>query len=235
MVILGAILVVAIAAWSFFGSTGDSHQPLPETPVAPQSKAAAEKPTVPPVDTKPAATDVQPVKKPTLTLAQIVARARTWEPEYIQYIGKSSPEMTSRDHDGKPVKLSDYKGRNVLVVFWAMWCEPCRSEIPGLIALRKATAEDKLAIIAISTDRMSDDPIANNTMYGQLVAKLKQFVASNKINYTVVTLPGHLEGPYAQVNSLPSTFFIDAEGKIKLATTGAIPLRDVEAVLAADK
>jgi peroxiredoxin len=235
MAVLGAILVVAIAAWSFFGGIGSSHQPLPETPAQPQPQATAEKPSDPPVSTKPATADAPPIKKPTLTLVQIVERARTWEPEYIQYIGKPSPEIVAKDLDGKPVKLSDYKGRNVLVVFWATWCEPCRSEIPGLITLRKASAEDKLAIIAISTDRMADDPIINNSMYGQLVTKLKQFAASNKINYTVVTLPGHLEGPYAQINSLPSTFFIDPEGRIKLATNGAMPLKDVEAVLAADK
>jgi thiol-disulfide isomerase/thioredoxin len=235
MAVLGAILLVAIAAWSFFGGTGNSPQPLPETPAAPQPKADVGKPSAPPVDTKPAAADTGPAKKPTLTVAQVVARAKTWEPAYIRYIGKPSPEIIARDLGGKPVKLSDYKGRNVLVVFWATWCPPCKEEIPGLIRLRRTVPEDKLAIIAVSTDRMSDDPIANNTMYEQLVGLLKRFVISNKINYTVVTLPGHMDSPYAQVNSLPSTFFIDQEGRIKLATAGAMPLGDVEAILAADK
>jgi thiol-disulfide isomerase/thioredoxin len=132
-------------------------------------------------------------------------------------------------------KLSDYKGKDVMLVFWAMWCGPCKEEIPSLVKLRQSIPEDKLAIIAVSTDRASNDPIINNSMYDKLVQRLKDFAATWQMNYTVVTLPSSSQRPYTDVNALPSAFFISPDGTIKLATAGLVPLRDIEAILAAEK
>jgi thiol-disulfide isomerase/thioredoxin len=230
-----AALVVGIVAWSFFADAGDSNQPLPEAPATTQPQAEAGRPSDPPAGAKPAEAGAPPATKPTLTLAQIAARAKTWEPAYEQYVGKPSPEIAARDLGGNPVKLSDYKGRNVLVVFWATWCPPCKEEIPSLIKLRKTMSEDKLAIIAISADRMSDDPVANNTMMPELIAMLKTFSKRYNINYTVVTMPSHMDEPFASVNILPTAFFISPEGNMKFIVQGMAPLKDIEAILAAEK
>lgn len=219
--IAAIVLAVVILAAMFFYR--DVSNKKPEIP-APVQPAAENKPSP-----EPTAASVK------LTLAQIAARARTWEPQFQTYAGKEAPEFSARDLDGKVHKLSDYKGRDVMLVFWAMWCGPCKEEIPSLIKLRQSMPEDKLAIIAISTDQMARDPIINNSMYDKLVARLKDFVAQWKINYTVVTMPSSTVSPYSRINSLPSAFFIAPDGTVKMATAGLVPLRDMEAILAAEK
>ena len=62
---------------------------------------------------------------------------------------------------------------------------------------------------------------------------VKKFVAEGKINYTVLTDPGALPGPYNAINAIPSSFFIDPEGKIKLATSGLISLGEIKAIIQA--
>ena len=108
----------------------------------------------------------------------------------------------------------------MLLIFWATWCGPCLIEIPHLITLRKSTSEGELAMLAISREP---------------AALVKRFAAANKLNYTVLIDQGKMPLPYAQVNSIPSSFFIEPDGKIKLATAGLIPLDDIKAILQAKR
>jgi thiol-disulfide isomerase/thioredoxin len=223
-VVLGAVVVVWMVSRG--GATPkqtDNTLSLVQVPPSPP---------VPPAPPVPGVAQVAQVKP---TLAQIAAGARTWEPQFKGYFGKQMPDLVARDLDGKEIKVSDYKGRNVLLLFWATWCAPCRAEIPGFIELRKKTPEDKLAIIAVSTDRMSNDPIANYTMHDKLVSALRDFARNSGMNYTVVTVPSRVERPYSLAQALPSAFFIDPNGKLKFATAGLVPLKDTEAILAAEK
>jgi len=162
--------------------------------------------------------DPQLAARSTVSLNNIIRAARTWQPAYAPWYGKPAPDFTLADLAGKEHKLSDYRGKNVLLVFWATWCPPCRREIPGLIELRKTVGEDKLAMLAISNEKLT---------------LVKKFVAEGKINYTVLTDPGALPGPYNAINAIPSSFFIDPEGKIKLATSGLISLGEIKAILQA--
>jgi peroxiredoxin len=90
---------------------------------------------------------------------------------------------------------------------------------PGLIELRKTISREKLAILAISRE----DP-----------TRLKKFVDWAKINYTVLLNPTYMPAPYNNVTSIPSSFFINPEGKIKLATLGVLPLESTKAILLAE-
>ncbi len=173
-----------------------------------------------PAQSEPVTKPVQygPVITAKVSLSDIIRAARTWRPAYTSWYGKPAPDFTLADLAGKEHKLSDYRGKNVLLVFWATWCSPCRREIPGLIELRKTVGEDKLAMLAISNEELD------------LVTK---FVPQAKINYTVLTDPGALPGPYNTINSIPCSFFIDPEGKIKLATSGLISFGEIKAVLQA--
>jgi thiol-disulfide isomerase/thioredoxin len=235
-VVLGAVMV----AWMISGDGTTPQQadvaagskPLPPATPVPSSPPV---PPAPQAPSAPAATKIPQVVKVKATLAQIAAGARTWEPQLMDYFGKQMPDLVARDLDGKEVKVSGYKGRNVLLFFWATWCAPCRAEIPGFIELRKKTPEDKLAIIAVSTDRLSNDPIINNSMHDKLVVALRDFAQSSGVNYTVVTVPSHVERPYSLAQALPSAFFIDPNGILKFATAGLVPLKDTEAILAAEK
>ena len=162
-------------------------------------------------NTGPLATEVK-----TVSLNDIIKAARTWRPGYQTWYGKPAPDFTLTDLAGKEHKLSDYKGKNVLIIFWATWCGPCLREIPALIELRKTVSEDDLAMLAISNESPA------------LVGK---FVEQAKMNYTVLIDRGGLPDPYNTISAIPSGFFIDRQGKIKLATTGLVSLDEIKAIL----
>jgi peroxiredoxin len=154
------------------------------------------------------------------TLEDIFKSAQTWGPAFKPWFGKSAPDFTVTDIEGKQHSLSSYRGKNVLVVFWATWCPPCHKEIPHLIELRKEMSEDELAIIAISNE-------APGTV--------KAFANSKGINYSVASVAGAmLPSPFADVTSIPTAFYIDRNGRIKLATVGLVELDDTKAILKAE-
>ena len=156
-----------------------------------------------------------------LNLNDVIRNARSWEPTYQKWYGKKAPDFTIADINGKTHKLSDYYGKDVMIVFWATWCQPCITEIPHLIALRNLISDEKLAILAISNERKET---------------VQNFLKSQKINYTVLTSDSRaLPSPYNSVNSIPTSFFIDSEGKIKLATSGMTSLGDIRAILRAER
>lgn len=164
---------------------------------------------------------------PKPTLNDIVSAARTWGPAYKSWIGKTAPDFTLSDLNGKWHKLSEYRGKDVMLVFWATWCGPCIMEIPHLIELRESTGEDKLAMLAITYITV---------MPPNTVERIRDFVRQNrKINYTILAVDAdRMPAPYNQVNAIPCSFFIDPQGKIKFATEGLISLGEVRAILAAE-
>lgn len=150
--------------------------------------------------------------------AEYIANPQTtWDVAFASSFGEDAPDFSVEDIDGKTHKLSDYQGRNVVVVFWATWCPACNLEIPHLIELRNILAEDKLAILAISNEEPEH---------------LKKFAESKGINYTVASLGDKpLPEPFANVTSIPTSFFIDPEGKIKFAAVGLVPLADAKVIM----
>jgi peroxiredoxin len=149
-------------------------------------------------------------------LQEIIEDAETWSPAFTDWFGKMAPDFTVTDITGKRHRLSDYRGKDVIVNFWATYCGACRMEIPHLIEARKAFGKDDLEIIAISHEQP------------QLVEK---FAAQEKINYTVAASPGALRSPFGDVKYIPCTFFIDPQGRIRLATLGMVCLVEVKAIL----
>jgi len=156
--------------------------------------------------------------KPKLSLNDIIKNARTWSAAYQSWYGKPAPNFTLTDITGKDHRLSDYRGRSVMLIFWATWCQPCIIEIPHLIALRNIISKDKLAMLAISNEQPE---------------RVKTFVSERKLNYTVLLNPQNMPEPYSYVNAIPSSFFIDPNGRIKLATTGLLSLPEIKAILQA--
>ena len=152
------------------------------------------------------------------SIQDIIAAARTWQPVYVHWCGSMAPDFTLPDINGQQHKLSDYRGKDVIVVFWATWCGPCKMEIPNLIELRNTISQDKLAILAISNE--SPDLV-------------KTFVSDQKINYTVLLNQGQMPIPYGSVTGIPCSFFIDTEGRIKLATEGLLSFDETKAILQA--
>lgn len=156
-----------------------------------------------------------------LILNEVVKNARMWRPEFTSWFGKTAPDMTITDISGKKHSLKDYRGKNVILVFWATWCGPCIMEIPHLNALRSKLSEDKLIILAISNEPES---------------LVKKFAVSRKISYNVFSVDSlDMPSPFSDIEYLPSSFFIDPNGIIKLATTGTLNQDDMEAIIRAEK
>ncbi|MHC4112212.1 MAG: peroxiredoxin family protein [Planctomycetota bacterium] len=158
-----------------------------------------------------------------LSLNDVIRSRKYWDTAFTSWYGKMAPDFHLTDITGKQHRLSDYRGKDVMLVFWATWCRPCIMEIPSLVELRKTTDEDKLAMLAISYIT----PPNTTEM-------VKSLAEQRKLNYTVISVDAsNVSEPYNQVNSIPCSFFIDPEGKIKLATIGVLSLNAINAILQA--
>ena len=167
------------------------------------------------IDRNPAVSKSAPAKGPA-GLEGIVKAAQTWEAAFPAWDGKAVPDFAIEDINGKTHKLSDYHGKNLLVVFWATWCPSCNAEIPHLMELRKAYNGDQLAILAISNESPE---------------VLKDFVTKKGINYTVASINSTPPAPFASVTSIPTTFYIGPDGKIKLTALGLVPVSQAKAII----
>jgi peroxiredoxin len=163
---------------------------------------------------------------PKLPLSEIIKQRKSWVPAYTKWYGKEAPDFTVTDLNGKKHTLSEYRGKNVMLIFWATWCPPCIAEIPHLIELRKQIGEDKLIMLGISCI----DP--RNT-----TEAVRKFVTANPvINYPVTsTDEATMPGPYNLISSIPSSFFITPDGKIKLVTEGMVPFPQMKAIIEAEQ
>ncbi len=115
--------------------------------------------------------------------------------------GKTAPAFTLTDVDGKTVSLADYKGKVVMVDFWATWCGPCKLELPHLVDLQKQYADKDFVILGLSMD--DDKP-----------EMVKQFAEENGLPYTIVMGDEGTQGRYG-VTGYPTAFLIDKGGVIR--------------------
>src|SRR5882672_9638976 len=111
-----------------------------------------------------------------------------------------APALGINDLDGKPISLDEFKGKIVLLNFWATWCGPCRAEIPDLIELQNKY-KDQLTIIALATDE--DEP-----------AEVKKFAQKAGINYRVGMATDPLRVKYGGIPALPTSFILDTQGRV---------------------
>jgi peroxiredoxin len=131
-------------------------------------------------------------------------------------VGKAAPNFTLADIKGTPVHLSDYKGKVVLLNFWATWCGPCKIEIPWFIEFEKIYKDRGFATLGISLD---DDGRKS----------VKPFVALKAMSYAVMAGDDQVSELFGGIDSLPTTFLIDREGKIVSTRLGLVSKRDYEA------
>ena len=114
--------------------------------------------------------------------------------------------FTLPDSTGAPVKLSDFRGKVVLLNFWATWCGPCRIEIPWFVEFQRAHAES-FQVLGISLD---DDGWKS----------VKPYLAEKRVNYPVMVGNEEVTRRYSGVQSLPITLIIDKSGRIAVMHTG---------------
>ena len=118
--------------------------------------------------------------------------------------------FTFKDLAGKNVALSSFKGKVMLLNFWATWCGPCKAEIPGFVELQ-AKYGDKLAIIGFSVDDPAD--------------KAQAFATAYKINYPILLGEGNedLQEAYGPIWGIPASFLISKDGRVCRKHLGIAP------------
>ena len=140
--------------------------------------------------------------------------------------GKIAPGFTLTDLNGNKVSLSSYKGRPVVVDFWATWCGPCKVEIPWFEQLHDQYASQGLEIIGVSADQLDKDDAAKLFTEKR---DISDFAAKMRMNYPVLIDAESIENSYGGLDALPTTFFIDKNGKIVASTIGLAPRDVIEA------
>ena len=126
-----------------------------------------------------------------------------------------APEWKLKDVEGKVVSSADFKGKVVVIDFWATWCPPCIAEIPGYIELQKKYGKDGLVIVGISLDQKGPSVV-------------KPFMAKMGINYPIVMADEDTPAAFGGVEAIPTTFIIDRVGMIRDRKLGAEPVESYE-------
>lgn len=129
--------------------------------------------------------------------------------------GQTAPDFVLKDIDGKTVKLSDFHGKAVVLNFWATWCPPCKTEMPWLVDLQQQYSPEGLTVVGVALDEAGDDEIA-------------KFARDMKLNYPVLIGDDKTSDAYGSVQMLPTTFYIDREGKIVARVIGLTGKREIE-------
>jgi len=112
-----------------------------------------------------------------------------------------APDFTLQSLEGKTVRLSDFRGKPVVLNFWATWCGPCKIEMPWFVDFQKQYAVAGVQFLGVAMDDASTKDIA-------------EFVQSMKVNYPILIGKESVGDAYGGVQFLPETFYIDRSGKI---------------------
>lgn len=124
-----------------------------------------------------------------------------------QAVGKPTPEFNLKDANGQKVQPSDYKGKVVLLDFWATWCGPCKVEIPWFMDFERQFKDQGFAVVGVSMDEDGWTAI-------------KPYVQQMKMNYRVLLGNDDVSTAYGGLDSLPTTLLIDRQGKIAMVEFG---------------
>ena len=121
-------------------------------------------------------------------------------------IGFTAPDFTLNTIDNKQISLSDYRGRPVILNFWATWCGPCRYEVPAFKAFSEKYPEEDVVVIGVNTQ---DDPDS-----------ARGYAIADKLKFVIPVDPtGAVAGLY-NIRGLPTTYIIDGKGVIKYIKIG---------------
>jgi peroxiredoxin len=127
-----------------------------------------------------------------------------------------APPFELETQSGDTVSLSDFKGKVLVINFFASWCPPCKEEIKGFVNIYKRYQVEGVSIIGISLDNDS-------------VKELSEFIEENKITYPVALATQDMMNKYGGIKTIPTTFFINKNGDIFNIHMGYISEKDLEA------
>lgn len=128
----------------------------------------------------------------------------------------SAPDFVLTDANGRPVRLSDFRGKVVLLNFWATWCPPCRVEIPWFVEFQETYGERDFVVLGVSLDVDGWNSV-------------KPFMVAERVNYRMMIGNAKIVELYGGVESLPLTFLIDKSGRIAASHSGLVSKSDYRA------
>ena len=135
-------------------------------------------------------------------------------------VGLAAEKFTLTDAEGKSHSLAGYRGKWVIVNFWATWCPPCLEEIPDLVAIKEARKDVEVIGIA---------------MEFQDARQVMQFSDGMFVNYPIVLGDRKVSESIGQVDGLPTTFIYDPQGKLAERHVGKITRKQIERLIGARK
>jgi peroxiredoxin len=124
------------------------------------------------------------------------------------WTGGPPPALALRDLDGRLHRLSDYRGKVVLINFWATWCAPCRDEMPSIQALQRKLAGRPFAVLAVNLDEPE--------------SRIRNFLDQVKVDFTVLLDPERQVARAWEARILPASFVIGPEGRVRYSLVGEI-------------
>lgn len=137
----------------------------------------------------------------------------------VQADDTPAPDFTLPDLNGQMVRLSDYKGKVVVLNFWATWCPPCRKEIPDFNELQAQYGDRGIQFIGVALDEEG-------------LSKVKKWTSTNPVNYPVVIADAAIKKAYGEMNAIPVTMLIDRQGIIRTKYIGMRQKAIVESMIA---
>lgn len=141
--------------------------------------------------------------------------------------GVRAPDFALEDINGRVVRLSDFRGKAVMVNFWATWCGPCKMETPWLIELRNKYASEGFEVIGISAE---GDDLKPGDQAGRERERraVSEFAERMRVPYPILLGGDSITGLYGGVDSLPSSFYMNKDGAIVAVEPGVISKDDIE-------
>ena len=152
-----------------------------------------------------------------LGLFALFLYSTVYSSEIDTQIGKKVPAWELIDLNGKPVQSEKYKGKVIILNFWATWCPPCRAEMPDFMKLHAAYKDKGVTFLGISLD--------------QGLGPVKRYVRTEKVNYPILMGNSKMVDDYGNFSAIPQTFVIDAEGRINKQFMGLVKFEKLEKVI----
>ena len=151
-----------------------------------------------------------------LLAAGLILTTHSYAAGFEAKAAKPAPAMKARDLSGAPKTLADYRGKVVLLNFWASWCPPCLREMPSMERLRVKMEGRPIEIIALASAESVDD--------------VKGFLSKMQLGFPILLDPDGSNTKRWKVFALPTTFLLDTQGRVRYVLTGPTEWDEGEAL-----
>lgn len=137
----------------------------------------------------------------------------------MQFARSAEVDLVLPDLNGKQVKASDFKGKWVIVNYWATWCPPCAAEIPELNAFHKKHQATDAVVLGVNIEKEDIDYV-------------REFIANFKVVYPILQTGTPVSSPYGHITALPTTFIISRDGELFQKIVGGVTQQRLERIIA---